>query len=541
MGTCYTKAYSVKYDVFNDEFDWAQTSPEVFTNRHERQVRRSEEYRQLRDMQRWGMTKELQLAFWKRTASAMNPDMNAHLEIYKNFWNDAGSEDYKEFTFGYGDWKSEVFRQDDKFAVQRVLLTFAVLYDNVTYCPLLTCAVVLFFSLGLEEAVVFDLCSSMILVSLKGEHSLNFRTNSTAFLKDVELAIQILPNALKKWASIWDINLENIITGWFVNFFKSILPNELRMRMFQIWAFEGSKIKFRIVVGLLRCYQSKLLTLEDKTAFNKTLRHCIQDDMDSLGVQQIINQILGLNVSAKKLTLQLEKVVDISNIKEQINQLEDATITFPDFENGDSAIISKRHLYMLWGQLPNQCRMYCIKREFVASRHGYSLIGIRNKVLLQRSYDYAGMFMIFLKTKKNEVFGCFLNPPARWKGKEFATTNLCLFSILPSLECYSFEENAVDERSKAWCEWSRLKFTVGGTDGPGFEFNSTLNDGRIWPGKDFRSSVFTSKCAYDIINMELWVMTLGLSDYDKPSTCGNSAVVSPRKLKRVTYREPWCA
>jgi len=505
-----------------------------------KKVRRSAEYKQLRDMQRRGMAKELQLAFWKRTASAMNPDMNAQLEIYKNFWNDERSEDCKEFTFGYRDWKSEVYRHDDKFAIQRVLLTFAVLYDNVTYCPLLTCAVVLFFSLGLEEAVVFDLCSSMILVSLKGEHTLKFRTNSTAFLKDVELAAQMLPNALKKWATMQDISLENIITGWFVNFFKNILPNDLRMRMFQIWAFEGSKVKFRIVVGLLRCYQSKLLTLEATTAFNKTLRHCIQDDMDSLGVQWIINQILGLNVSVKKLTLQLEKVVDmdIRNIKEQINQLEKATIIFPDFENGDSTIISKRHLYMLWRQLPNQCKMYSIKREFVASRHGYSLIGIRNKVLMQQSYDYAGMFLIFLKTKKKEVFGCFLKPPPRWKGKEFATTNLCLFSILPSLECYSFE-NVLNERSKAWCEWSRLKFSVGGTDGPGFEFNSTLNDGRIWPGKDFRSSPFSSKCAYDITNMELWVMTLGLNDYDKPSTGGDSKL-GPRKLKRVTYREPWC-
>jgi len=482
-------------------------------------------------MQRQGMSKEIQLRLWKRTASAINPDMNARLEIYKKLYSDVGSEDYKEVTFGYGDWKSEAYRKDDELAIKRVLLALAVLYNNVTYCPLLTCAAALFFSLGLEEAIVFDLCSSMILVSLKGAHGWNFRTNPVAFLKDVGIAIAIVPNALQNHISMYDINLRGVISGWFANFFKSILPNSLRMRLFQIWAFEGYKIKFRIVVGLLQRYQRKLLTIKTASGFNDAIRHCIQDDLDTIGIQPIINQILGLNLSRKQLASQLEEVGNIENIDEQINVLEDATRSFPDFENGDSTIISKRQLYRLWSQLPKECRMYCIKREFVASRHGYSLIGARDRVLLHPCQDYAGMILIFLITQKKEVFGCFLNPPPGWKGKEFSTTKACLFSILPSLECYSFQDNLVNEKFKAYCEWSREKFAVGGNDGPGFQFNSTLRDGMIYPDKDSRSSIFTSMSDYDITDMEIWVMTLGIIDHQTKSTTYTYSALGSENVK----------
>jgi len=513
---CSSKPNYVYWDstLSFENFDWEWATPEIFNNRHRKCVRKSHEYRRLRGMQRQGMPKEIQLGFWKRTASAIKTDTNARLNTYKMLYNDMELEDYKQLTFGYADWKSEAYPKKDELAIKRVLLALAVLYTNVTYCPLLTCAVALFFSLGLEEAIVFDLCSSMIHASLSDKHGYYLRTNAVAFLKDVKIAMELIPKGLQDHAAIYDINLRSIITDWFMNFFKRILSNELRMRMFQIWAFEGYKVKFRIVAVLLRRYQRKLLRSKSTDSFDGTIRHCIRHDLDSLGIQPIINQILGLNMSRKKLASQFEELDNVLDVEVLINQLEDATRTFPDFENGDSTIISKRQLYKLWSELPKECRMYSIKREYVSSRHGYSLRSARDKVLMHPCQDYAGQLLIFLITQKKEVIGCFLNPPPRWKGEEFAATNTCVFSITPSLECYSFQDNLDDENLKPWCLWSREKFSVGGNDGPGFEFNSNLSDGMIHPNKYFCSSQLTSEsAALYITDMEIWVMTLGVSDY----------------------------
>ncbi|KAH3744266.1 TBC1 domain family member 9 [Pelomyxa schiedti] len=179
----------------------------------------------------------------------------------------------------------------------RVLTTYSWFNSHVGYCQAMNFITAMFL-LHMEEEDAFWLLITLIENLLPGDY---FTDNLAGVMIDMvvlnQFAQQHFSKLLEHLAS-YGIIIDVFAARWFLTLFIGVFPLETALRIVDSFFYDGDKVLFRVVLGLLRLCEDELLSYCDANSLMTTLQNfpaSVKPDVliEATGEYDISNSKLG--------------------------------------------------------------------------------------------------------------------------------------------------------------------------------------------------------------------------------------------------------
>lgn len=354
-------------------------------------------------------------------------------------------------------------------ALHENLCMLAYINPDLDYCPFIVDMIAVSLTY-MDQKEAFYMAQKLIGASrtgqwyfpLTGKH---FLIVVTTFKKLVEWKLEELSNHLKKIGAVEAMT--GIIKDWFARGFVSHLPRYSLLRTLDTFLLEGSKIHYRVGLGILKLHEKDLMLTKNSTEFIGLLGHLSENNHDG---QLLLQYSFGFSFSRKDL-VQLQESVQEEVAELAIPVAPKVPISWPDFDESSSAIISVAQCCRLWTWLPNRCHLGNLHRIFSTSECGYNMATFCDKIV-----DH-GPIIILIKDNHENVFGTFISDSIVCNGKPVVDRLAFVFSfpVHGSPSNYNWIEDEEDNDVFYTC--SKNYFAMSGSGKTVLYMEKTLLEG----------------------------------------------------------------
>ncbi|XP_076363750.1 GTPase-activating protein skywalker-like isoform X5 [Tachypleus tridentatus] len=433
-------------------------------------------------------------------------------------------------------------------AVERVLYILADLSPFIMYCPLAYPLAGIFMHYLSEEEVFWALYKLMtskrekFLSCTRMDHEVKCHALVQLTRKFAKEAYTHLKKGLKERE-----NLALLFLGWQWWIFKA-LPFHYLVRVVDCFVFEGSKVLFRVALGILILYskhsEKEGFSLESSSGNDSdeegggTLQKILQFCQDiPVEVEKLLKVAFGIRgLSRKEIAKQLLKaemflksqpargrsasmdgsspesvlhlgVNEPNRLKSDTRALSVGMVPLGSFK---SCILSPEHLTQLWGWLPARITMSQPIVIFSTNEHGSSLISFFMKV------EEWEPTVLVIKADNDEVFGAYCS--VTWSernrqdetGKKkiyFGTGETFLFTISPEFHQYMWV--GLSSSTKVSCSANlfmvadKTMIGVGGGNGQALWLDQSLYQGKTEHCDTFNNPPLCSKSDFTCKALEV--------------------------------------
>jgi hypothetical protein len=217
----------------------------------------------------------------------------------------------------------------DSAALRRILVAFASLRVDIGYCQSISYISALLLVMLGELQAFWTL--DWVVNNLPSHYYTNDMSDFQLDIRVTELLLNERVPKLCKHTKRIGFEFIMAVSGWLISLFSVQLPIPTVIRIWDVFFFEGSKILFRVVIGLMRCYEPQLLDAAELPDFTDLIHRRMKNEIDS---EYVLTQAFGIRAFSRKHIQQIRK---------------DLSETLEEDEAGAQAAMSKFH--MLWGRL----------------------------------------------------------------------------------------------------------------------------------------------------------------------------------------------
>jgi len=215
---------------------------------------------------------------------------------------------------------------------------------------------------------------------------------------------------------------------WFKSFFEDYFTNERRANLMDPFLFEGCEIVYKIGLSILRfCELKSVFTALDFPKFEDQVKSICEKEVDD-----IIREAWDIKINKSVLKKYNEKF-DPNTGRISIPRYSYIVRSWPDFEDGDSMIVSKKEFFGAWASLPHETHECSVSIIYTSDKDGCNLMSLRNKC------RHKMHLLFFIETVENSRFGCYVRSIDGCEKFAREEVDLRLFSFTPALRAWQVE------------------------------------------------------------------------------------------------------
>jgi len=399
---------------------------QLVIDRVKKNAHKDKRYKEVRDMCRVGLSKDERKLVYQKIAKAMGCSKSGYEETRKELMGDMKIEDYPEIPKFGDDSSHDIDVLEKQRAAKRILLLLSNEQPSVSYCPIIPNLVELFLW-QVEEDETFTLVNGMAEMSCTTDWY--FQTDAVGFKKGVEGFLVLGRQFAPKFVSQYEQFVTRLAEWWFKSFFEDYFTNERRSKLMDPFLFEGCEIVYKIGLSILKCCERKSPPIAPNLhKFELMVKSICEKDVD-----EILRYAWDLKIK-KSVLRKYNAKFDANTGLVSIPRISYMIRSWPNFEDGDSKIISKKEFFGAWASLPretNECSVSCI---FSSDKHGYNLMTLRSKCKVKMH------LLFFIQTLAGSKFGFYVRTMDNCHKAPRDDTDIRLFSLTPSLRAWKVEE-----------------------------------------------------------------------------------------------------
>lgn len=484
-----------------------RVSTQVVRDRVKKNGEKHSEYKRVRDKCRTGLSEDERVVVYQKCSKAMGSSKSLYEELRKELMRGMKIEDFPAIP-KFGDESShDIDSPEKQRAGKRVLLLLSNEHPAVSYCPIIPNLVELFLW-QVEEDETFSLVNGMIEISYTTDWY--FKTDAVGFKKSVEgflvLAREFAPKIYRKQEQY----VTCIAELWFKTFFEGYFSNEQRAKLMDPFLFEGCKILYKIGLSILRfCEVKGVTTAINLRNFENEVKTICEKEVD-----EILRKAWPIKIKKSVLRKYNEKfdpntgLVSIPRISYMIR-------SWPNFEDGDSDIITKKQFYSAWASLPHEIHECSVTRVYSSDKDGCNLIKLRSICRLKSH------LLFFVQTVANEKFGCYVRSINNCEKIPKDEADLRIFSITPAVRAWKVTEFKESKETTGFTETkgaqsaglvfcNNKEFYVGDWSSKALWLNGTMEDGYTQKCRSLKSPVLVNNESgmFKILRLEAFMLSL---------------------------------
>ncbi|AFZ81447.1 hypothetical protein BEWA_008570 [Theileria equi strain WA] len=282
--------------------------------------------------------------------------------------------------------------------------------------------------------------------------------------------------------------------------FSEILPFDYILRIYGDFLFEGESVFCRYCLALLKVERSRLLKCKRREEAEKILYHI------GLSKNLNIDQVTKMAYSFR-LRLYDNSYKSLDVISPYFMQVKMKTFYRPRL-SAASSIIPDNLWELLWTWILPTYRIFDPEKIYSSDSHGSSMMGLIKRVY--ESLKKPCPALLFVKTTKLDVFGCFipilLDSPIKGHFTPTDGTsqqNTFVFTLSNPEKIYRWTGN-----NTTGIKISKDGIIVGARD-PAFVLDKALGNGHTAPSVSFNSPCLVSSNTgyFSTLLLELWTLT----------------------------------
>ena len=288
--------------------------------------------------------------------------------------------------------------------------------------------------------------------------------------------------------------------------FKSTITHfvslPIALDILMMFMIEGVKIFFRYTYAVMKCNKQLIKSIRDPAVFLELLK---AESREKTSPQKIHKKALKYPLKRKNYDFKkanIEALTKDPNSQIGESELSDYMPNCPM----NSEILKFDEFVKMWGFLPDYVKIRIPELVFQATSDGFNLQSLYRKMVPYKN-EYKFSLLLF-QTKKNEVFGAFIDEAFRKYLKGYTGSSDCfVFSLKPTLKVWYDQQ--VNDR---YLLGEQDYFTVGGDgDGPAIWVNETLERGQTNCSATFANQLLNGgekgkDEQFDIHNIELYIL-----------------------------------
>ncbi|UKJ89710.2 hypothetical protein MACJ_002964 [Theileria orientalis] len=328
-----------------------------------------------------------------------------------------------------------------------------------------------------------------------------FFVDRRGFVTFVTFVISVLVSHLKKTVEHLK-NLRVDVAAWVARSiqtgFSQILPFDYIVRIYGNLLFEGEMVLCRYCVALIKCTRTKLLAATNKETAEELLYHIGLDD--SIQIDKLTKMAYSLRI--KKFD---KKIHEVDTPTPYLMNVKIKHFYRPRLSSC-SSIVSEKHWEVIWAKLNAIYRILDPQNIYASYAHGATMTGLIKRVT--ECIKVSAPALLFIKTKKLEVFGVFIPNLLHAPIKGFFTPqeivhqmNSFLFTFAPYQRLYEFtSKNATGVKFS-------MDSIIIGANGPAIIMDKTLSTGHTTKCESYDSPQLASCTYFDVYMIELWTLS----------------------------------
>ena len=287
----------------------------------------SREDRKLKALIRTGIPAELRAEIWTQL-SGVSTQMEVLPDLYRQLGEGDGVVTQAVLRVIDQDVARTFSKTEcvDHEALRRILIGYANLRIEIGYCQSMSYIAAILLAVVGEEKAFWML--DFIISSFPPDY---YSGRMSSYQTDLKVVLQLIEERVPKlWqlAQRLEFDFLTAVSGWLLSMFTLNLPVPTVLRIWDVFFFEGPKILFRTIIGLLRKFEPYLLKARDLNDFTRMVNVLMRNGIDADGI--------------------LEEAFKIRSFsREHIAQIRRELVD----ENGDGTVHSAFPLQYLWGRL----------------------------------------------------------------------------------------------------------------------------------------------------------------------------------------------
>ncbi|UKK02706.2 hypothetical protein MACK_002802 [Theileria orientalis] len=328
-----------------------------------------------------------------------------------------------------------------------------------------------------------------------------FFVDRRGFVTFVTFVISVLVSHLKKTVEHLK-NLRVDLAAWVARSiqtgFSQILPFDYIVRIYGNMLFEGEMVLCRYCVALIKCTRTKLLATTSKNSAEELLYHIGLDD--SIQIDKLTKIAFSLRI--RKFD---KKINEVDTPTPYLMNVKIKHFYRPRLSSS-SSIVSEKHWEVIWAKLNAIYRILDPQNIYASYTHGATMTGLIKRVT--ECIKVSAPALLFIKTKKLEVFGVFIPNLLHTPIKGFFTPqeivhqmNSLLFTFSPYQRLYEFTS-----KNSTGVKFSMDSIIVG-ANGPAIIIDKTLSTGHTTKCESYDSPQLASSTYFDVYMIELWTLS----------------------------------
>ncbi|BAM42085.1 uncharacterized protein TOT_040000461 [Theileria orientalis strain Shintoku] len=378
---------------------------------------------------------------------------------------------------------------------------FSTKIEFLPVIPSLCCLLLIYLSPNAVLCLLYRFMNKCVSSSNLNIGMRFFFVDRRGFVTFVTFVISVLVSHLKKTVEHLK-NLRVDVAAWVARSiqtgFSQILPFDYIVRIYGNLLFEGEIVLCRYCVALIKCTRAKLLAATSKEAAEELLYHIGLDD--SIQIDKLTKIAYSLRI--KKVD---KKIHEVDTPTPYLMNVKIRHFYRPRLSSS-SSILSETHWEVIWAKLNAIYRILDPQNIYASYTHGATMTGLIKRVT--ECIKVSSPALLFIKTKKLEVFGVFIPNLLHSPIKGFFTPqeivhqmNSFIFTFSPFKRLYEFTA-----KNATGVKFSTDSIIVG-ANGPAIIVDKTLSTGYTTKCESYDSPQLASSTYFDVYMIELWTLS----------------------------------
>ena len=228
-----------------------------------------------------------------------------------------------------------------RIKLRRILLCLSYRNPLVNYCQSFNfIAASLLLNMGEEDA--FWLMVTLLETIFPNDYYNNHLVGITVDLRVISDLIAHHLSALNSHFQQYNIDITPFTAGWVMNLFVGVFPIESAMRIWDLIFMEGCSISFRVILGLLKVFETDLLKC---TSLGEALELITDNTKQLFDIREVIRTGYSFKLNKQRLARlrqghrkDVEKEVDMRKVVDEVQDVSSEVRIQYDVSNryGDS-------------------------------------------------------------------------------------------------------------------------------------------------------------------------------------------------------------